>query len=175
MTIGSELELRPARRARLARAAADQARDDFLAFLQLAAHHLGEAAVADAERDVDRLGLAVSVEHVDAPGGGDVASAAGGGRRRHLVVLGLLRRREQRADLHPRGLEDLLCLGPALPIGQLAQPHHLPTALLEDRVELGLLIRGERELLDQALANFFRRRPPAALPAAAFTATRRRR
>src|SRR5437773_9326539 len=127
MTIGSELELRPARGARLS--AAHQTRDDVLALLQLAAHNFGEAAVADPERDVDGLGLAVGVEDVDASRRGDLTGAARRAARRHLVVLGLLRRREQRADLHPRALTDLLCLVPPFPFGQLAQPHHLLAAL----------------------------------------------
>src|SRR5712691_4459749 len=164
MTIGSELELRPARRARLS--TADQARDDLLAFLQLAAHDFGEAAVADPERDVDGLRLALGVEDVHASRRGDLSGAARGAARRHLVVLGLLLRRQQRADLHPRRLTDLLCFGPALAFGQLAQPHHLLAALLEDGVELGLLVRGEGELLDQPLADLLERGPPAAFAAA---------
>src|ERR1700675_1878496 len=99
MTIGSEPEPRSAGRRGGPRprgaGGAGETGDDLLTFLEIATLHFGEAPVADPEHHVDRFGLALGVEHVDASRRAGVTAAPGPGGRpagRQLVVLRLLRR-----------------------------------------------------------------------------------
>src|SRR5688572_16256484 len=77
--------------------------DDLLAFLEIAALDLRRRAVRDAERDLDgdRLAVRPADEHASRGAGAPFRGGAS-----HLVVLGLLLRREERANLLPRGFAD---------------------------------------------------------------------
>src|ERR671923_745533 len=106
--------------ARVLAAAADGADDDFLTFLKIAAKHLGEGAVADAEGEADGLWL-FTVEDVDAAGR---AAAAAAFARAHLVVFRPLLGREDLADAPAGGFTDALALLLPLGVGQALQRHH---------------------------------------------------
>src|SRR5438034_11487614 len=78
MTIGSESETRgiaaSSRRRRPSALCASHADHHLLAFLQLTRDHLGAAAVADAERHLNRLELAIGRLDPDAPGHGSATA-----------------------------------------------------------------------------------------------------
>src|SRR5690242_16863163 len=60
--------------------------DHHLALLDVAAQHLGEGAVADAEMERERGRLAVSSQHVHAPGGRAAAAATAAGAAGALAL-----------------------------------------------------------------------------------------
>src|SRR5437667_2580148 len=161
MTMDSEAETRgpgclagtPARRA-------GKADDDLLTFLQIAAHHFRAGAVADPERDLHRLQLAVGGLDPDAPARRTTTTttaaasrtAARGGRRLRVVACALLGR-EDLADLLARRLAILLDVRLALLLGQTLDSGELAATLLEDRVELLLLRLVELVRIHEAFAE----------------------
>src|SRR5215470_1719270 len=131
--------------------AAERAGDDLLAFVKVAAHDFRGRAVRDTEPHGYRLGLAIGANDPHATGCCATATFAAG----DFVVLRLLLRRENLTDARAHRLAHALRLGLALLLGKAgaSQRDHLLTHVIEDRIDLRLLLRGEIERLHESLAH----------------------
>src|SRR5262245_65651362 len=139
----------PAAWARRTTRAADGAHDNFLAFFEVSADHLGRVAVGQAEAEGHPFGFAVGPEDEHVPRHGRLLA------RTEDIVSRLLRRREDFADAAARHLTDLLGAAAVLELTEPGLPKlgHLLPALLQDRVQLRLLLGGEVQPRHQALPN----------------------
>src|SRR5258705_12036446 len=136
---------------------ASRAEHHLLAFLQFTRHHFGAAAVADAERHLNGLQLAVCPLHPYASGHGASAAtttAAGTGASFRVVARALLIG-EDLADLQPRRFAIFLDTRLPLLLRKPLESRGLPAAFQQDRVELPLLCLIELVGLDEAFADRF--------------------
>src|SRR5919204_1343543 len=148
--IGSEPHARRASMRRGWRArAAGEADDDLLPLFELAFEHFGRAAVG--ETDGERHGPrgAVGIEHPHAARG--AAPRLTGG---DPIVPTALLRAQDFPDAGSCRLPDFLPPGAALVVGELRslERRHLPTAVLQDAIELGLLLAREAEATNEPVA-----------------------